>query len=112
MSAGLTFAATWIASSLRSSQGRLLARERHRIACVDVEDVAGRFCTEVRGEEIDGLGDVFGVDRAFQQRALAVDLVKLLFADLVGSGALLAPLAGPDFRAAQNSVGVDRVDAN
>ena len=31
---------------------------------------------------------------------------------MVGGGALLAPFAGPDLRAAQHRVGIDRVDAD
>ena len=53
-----------------------------------------------------------GIDAELQQRALAVMLLQLVRAHLVGGGALLAPFAGPDLGAAQHRVGVDRVDAD
>src|SRR3984957_17751393 len=84
--------------------------ESLRIAGVDIQYIARRFGRQVAGEEIDTLGDILRQHRQLQQRALAIDFLELVLRDLVGGGALLAPFAGPDFRAAQDGVGIDGVD--
>src|SRR5437762_12193205 len=58
------------------------------------------------------LGDVLRIDRALEQRALAVEFLKLLLLDPVRLGALLAPFALPDLGAAQYGIGIDHIDAN
>ena len=63
-------------------------------------------------EKVDALGDVFGENRQFQHRALAIDVFELIFRDLVGRRALLAPLAFPNSRPPQYRVGINRVDAD
>ena len=66
---------------------------------------------EVGGaEDVDGVGDVFGEDFAFQQGALGVVLAEVFFVDAVDRGAFGAPAAGEDAGAADDAVGVDAVD--
>src|SRR5262245_59037696 len=88
------------------------ARERRRVARVDVQDVAGRLAGALAREEGDRFRHVLGVDVALQEAALAIDLLELLLLHAVGGGALLPPVALPDLAAAQDGVGVDRVDAD
>src|SRR5271157_6059625 len=91
-----------IASPLRCSRWRPCkrsSRETHRVARIHVEDVAGALGREVGGEIIDRFGDVLGIDRAFQERPLAVDFFELRLGNLVRGGALGAPFPLPDLGA-------------
>src|SRR3954454_17520578 len=89
-----------------------LAREAGGVAGIYIEEVARRFRGEIRGEEVDGLRDVFGIDRALEERALAIEVLELVFLDPVRLSALLAPFALPNLRSAQNRIRVHDVDAN
>ena len=96
----------------RTGALRILAGERDYVAGVDVDDVAGRLRRRVGSEEVGRLGDILRKDRQLQQRALPIDLLQLVDRHLVRLGALVAPLALPDLRAAQHRVGIDAVDAD
>ena len=60
-----------------------LPRKGHGIARVHVQEIAGGFVGNVRGEEIDTFRDILGEDRPLQQAALAVMLFQFFHRDLV-----------------------------
>src|SRR6266478_1772557 len=88
------------------------AGERHSVAGVDVEDVAGGLARRLGSEEVDALGHVLREHAALKQAALAVELLDVAGADLVRGRALLPPRSRPDPGAADDSVRVDHVDAD
>src|SRR5215216_3740110 len=66
-------------------------REAHRVAGIDIDDVAGRLCRQVGGEKVRGLGNVFRQDVELQEAPLAIVLLEFVRIELVGGGTLLAP---------------------
>jgi hypothetical protein len=66
------------------------------VAGVDIQDIAGRFRREVRGEPGHSLGHVLWEDAELEQAALAIDRFQVVGRGLVLLGALVAPLALPN----------------
>src|SRR5690606_31467393 len=60
----------------------------------------------------DRLRNVLGKYGTLEHGSLAVVLLQSLGRHGVGGGPLLPPFTGPDSRAAQDRVGIDRVDAD
>src|SRR5699024_87760 len=90
--------------------GCALAQERGGDSGVH-RDVQARGVSHVRaGDDVDGVGDVFGEHFAFEQGALGVEGAEVFFLDAVGRGAVGAPSGGEDARALHHAVRVDAVD--
>src|SRR3712207_1430180 len=97
----------------RESSRLSLAGVRVLDPAVDVKDVArAPRGTRLGGEVQHGVGDVLGQHVDLEHVALAVVLFQVLGLYTVGGGAFLAPGGAPNPRAAQDRVGVYRVDAD